>query len=246
MSLITRTFKPSMTVGQVYAKRRGVAGPLLEVGNVLALSIAHEEDVKRQPDRRRGGGGNYAENRRVSSVVMTIEYADWNPVNFARSVFGTSSLVAAGTVTEESHTAYKGGLIRLAHPAPSTVVVKKGVDTISDDNYEVRPEGILIKADAGDITDADTLLIDYAHPEHVNIEAITTSAAELEMAFGGLNEADNGSPLLIDVWRVSSGIAQQLALIQDDFTGLQVTGEILADPTKTGTGISRFYRTQMA
>lgn len=246
MSLITRTFKPSMTVGQFYARRRGVPGPMLEVGNVLALSISHEEDVKRQPDRRRGGGGNYAEVRRVSSVTMAVEYADWNPVNFARAIFGTSSLVAAGSVTGESKVAYKGGLIRLDHPAPTDVVVKKGVTTIDAADYEVRAEGILIKSDAAGVTDADTLLIDYDHPEHVNIEAITTSAPELEVAFGGLNEADSGSPMFIDIWRVSSGIAQQLALIQDDFTGLQVTGEILADPTKTGVGISRFYRAQIA
>jgi hypothetical protein len=93
--------------------------------------------------------------------------------------------------------------------------------------------------------DADALTVSYTHPEHVNIEALTSSAPELELTFGGLNEADSGKPVIVDIWRLGAGIAKTLALIQSDFGKLPVEGEVLVDPTKVGVGISRFYRAQL-
>jgi hypothetical protein len=246
MSLMKQIYKPSMNVGQVYARPYGAANaPRVPVGNVLVVELAHEEEVKKQPDMTRLGGGTYAQVRRISGVNLKLELADWNPVNFTRSVFGIAATVAGAAVVDEPHKVYKGGLIRLAAPQPTLVTVKKGVDVIAPANYEVRPEGIFVPEDAADAVDADDWLISYTHPEHVNIEALTSAAPELELSFGGLNEADSGKPVIVDVYRLGSGIAKTLALLGTDFGSLEIEGEVLVDPTKSGTGISRFYRAQM-
>jgi hypothetical protein len=245
MSLIKQIYKPSMNVGQVYARPYGAAAaPRVPVGNVLVVELTHEEEVKKQPDMTRLGGGTYSQVRRISGVNLKLKLADWNPLNFTRAVFGTLATVAGAAVVDEPHVAYKGGLIRLVAPQPTLVIVKKAAVVIDAAQYEVRPEGIFVPEDST-IVDADELTISYTHPEHVNIEALTAAAPELELSFGGLNEADSGKPVIVDVYRLGSGIAKTLALLGTDFGSLEIEGEVLVDPTKSGVGISRFYRAQM-
>ncbi len=244
MALIKQIYKPSMNVGQVYARPYGSAAARAPVGNVLSLELTHNEEVKKQPDMTRLGGGTYAQVRRINGVSLKLQLADWNPVNFTRAVFGIAAVVAGAAVVDEPAVAYKGGLIRLDKPQPSLVTVKKAAVAVDAADYEVRPEGIFIP-ETSSLVDADAITISYTHPEHVNIEALTSAAPELELTFGGLNEGDSGKPVIVDIWRLGAGIAKTLALLASDFGKLEVEGEVLVDPTKAGVGISRFYRTQM-
>lgn len=242
-AIIKKVYTPSLTVGQVYAKVYGSAGNPLPIGNVLELIIEHKEEVQTQPDMTQLGGGKHAEVRRVTDITGSMKLADLNVVNLARAVLGTVSGVDSGTVTDEPHTATLGGLIRLAHINPTTVVLKKSAAVITAaGNYEVRPEGIFILADAADLSDADAVTVDYAYGDQVVIEALTTKTPELQLSFGGLNEANDGNARVVDIWRVGSGVTKQLSLIDSKFGNLDVPLSILIDSTKTGAGISKYYR----
>lgn len=244
MSLITQIYKPMSNVGQVYAAPYGIAGPLAPIGNVLELQLTHDEEVKKQADFTRLGGGTHAQFRRVNSASISFTMADLNPVNFARSILGTVSESEAGDVKDEAHTVSKGGLIRLAHLQPSAVVIKKATTVIAAaGNYEVRPEGIYI-VPGTTLADGDAITVDYTHVATATLEALTQKAPELQICFGGLNEADSGKPVVVDVWRVGQGVAKTLALMNNNFMGLAVEGEILIDPNKVGDAISRHYRVQ--
>lgn len=59
----------------------------------------------------------------------------------------------------------------------------------------------------------------------------------------GLNESNSGKPVIFALWRVSQGVAKQLTLIKKGFGALDIEGEVLQDPSKTGVGISRYMRT---
>lgn len=113
-------------------------------------------------------------------------------------------------------------------------------------NYEVRPEGIYLLPTATGIADSDELWVSYTYGAYAAIEALTSKAPELELTFGGLNEADGGKPVLVEIWRASQGITKTLALISKGFGALDVEGSVLMDPTKVGTSISRYYKTSMA
>ena len=54
---------------------------------------------------------------------------------------------------------------------------------------------------------------------------------------------DSGKPVIVDLWRVSQGVTKQLTLIKKGFGALDIEGEVLQDPGKTGVGISRYMRT---
>ena len=247
MSVITETYKPSMTVGQVYARPYGSAAAPMPIGNVLELALEHKEQVIKQPDMSRLGGGTHAEVRRIEEVTVKMKLADINVVNLARATMGTLQAVAMGTVADEAHVATLGGLVRLAHIQPTAVVLKKGVTVVAAaGNYEVRPEGIYILPTATGLTAADAITVAYSYGEYAAIEALTTKAVELELTFGGLNEADEGKAVLVEIWRASQGVTKSLALIQDKLGALDVEGTVLMDPTKVGVGISKYYKTSMA
>ena len=245
-------YKPSMTVGQVYAKPYGSAASMTAIGNVLELALEHNEDVQKQDDMTQLGGGTYAEVRRVTEVKVKMKIADLNFVNLARASLGTVAAFEAGTVEDQAFTvASTGVLLPLEHIAPTQVVVKKGADAASAQavtmagNYVVKPEGIVLLAGATGITVADKLWVSYSYGEYAAIEALTTKAPELQLLFGGLNEADSGKPVIVDIWRASQGVTKALTLINKGFGSLDVEGTVLKDPTKSGAAISQYYRTRM-
>lgn len=241
--IVKRVYAPSALVGQLYAKVYGSTGPFVPVGNTLELVTEQSESVEKQDDMTKLGGGVHAEIRRVTGVAFKAKIADLNIVNLARAALGTVSTEDAGAVTNAEYTVHLGGLIPLPHINISSLVVKKGTDVVPDTNYELRPEGLWIPGDAAGLADGDTIKLTYQHADQVVIEALTAKASELTFRFGGLNEADSGKPVVVDMHRVSQGVAKQLTLIKKGFGSLDVEGELLQDPTKTGAGVSRYMRT---
>jgi hypothetical protein len=238
-----RTFRPTMNSGILYARLAGSAAAMADIGGVAELQLAINEDIKKQTDFSKAGGGTRAQVNRVSSVELTAKLQDINPVNLSRAVFGAASSVAASTVVGEAQTAYLGGLVALAKPAPTSVVVKIGATVVAAaGNYEVRPEGVYVLATATDLADGDAITVDYAHGGFDVVQALVDAAPTLEMRFGGVNEADNGSPVIVDIFKVKLGATSGLGLIHTDFGTLDVKGEVLYDPTKTGVGISHYFQ----
>lgn len=244
--VITRKiYKPSYNVGQLYAAAYG-SDVLLPVGNVLSLEVAHTEEVSKQPDMTRLGGGTYAEVRRVTEATLTTKLTDLNVVNLARATLSTVSEIDAGTVVDKPIVLRRGGLIPLPHIILTNVVIKVGTDPITPaGNYEVRPEGIFIYDSSPDIEDEDAGTLSYSFAGQAVLEALTTKSSELVLRFGSLNEADDGKPVVVDIWRASQGVTKTLALLTGKFGELDVTGTLLADPNRMGAGISRYYRTTM-
>lgn len=98
-------------VGKVSMRVAGSATAREFVGNVSSLGFSVEEDTKDLKDYTKGGGGSYNEVRRVSAVTCKMTLHDISPENLARAVFGNTSSVAAGAVTDEAITeVYAGGI----------------------------------------------------------------------------------------------------------------------------------------
>lgn len=244
--IVKRIYRPSALVGQVYAAVYGSDSAMLPIGNVLDMQIDYAEDVEKQEDMTRLGGGTHAEIRRVTDVTFKATLADLNVANLARAVLGTVDPQNAGQVQDKEYTAKKGALIALPHVSVSSLVVKKaGQPVAAAGNYELRPEGLWIFDTATGVADDDTLAISYDYADQVVIEHLTAKTAELQLRFGGLNEADSGKPEIVDMWRVSQGVTKQLALIKQGFGSIEVEGTLLQDPARQGIGLSKYMRTTM-
>ena len=242
--MATQHFKPTLLAGIVYAREIGSSSPLLPIGGVQELSLDYEVKKIEQVNTA-GGGGKRSTIERVENFLVKGKLQDLNAVNIARCLRSTSTEVAAGTVVDELHTAYRGGLAALAKPSPTAVTVKTAADvTIAPTNYEVRPEGIYFYDDAPDIAvlPAGTAVkISYAHSGYNLHELLTRASPILHMQFAGMNEAELDAPFLVDLWRVQQGLMKSLSLISGDaYAVLDFEGEVLSDPTRTGVGISKF------
>lgn len=172
-----------------------------------------------------------------SSVVVRIgvSVATATPLtaagNYTVTATGIQIDAAAPDVPNDS-TLY----VSYTYPTTGTPVSAAG-------NYEVRPAGIFILAEAVDLADDAEILVDYEYADYAIIEALTSKPKELELIFEGMNEADSGKPVVVNIWRASQGVASSLALLQEKgFVTQKVTGSIMQDPTKTGEGISKYYR----
>lgn len=241
--IVKRTYAPTALVGKLYATVYGSSAALAPIGNVLEATTEQTESVEKQDDMQLLGGGTHGEIRRVTGVSLKLKIADLNIINWARGVLGTVSPQDAGTVTDEPYEVRLGGLIPLPHINVSALVVKKGVTVIAAaGNFDLLPEGIWVRADAATLVESDAITVSYSFGDQVVIEALTTKAPELTFRLGGLNEADSGRPVVVDLWRVSQGITKQLTLIKKGFAPLDVEGEVLQDPSKTGVGISKYMR----
>lgn len=251
-----QTFKPSKLVGQMYARVHGSSVAPKPIGNVLEVSIEHKEEVETQPDMTQLGGGVHAEVRRVTEATLKMKLADLNLTNFMRAVQGIGKVIDGDTAAPKKYKAFHGGLIMLDHLSPTGVVVKVGADEATatavdaPGNFQVRHEGIYVLPDAKDIPEAvggTDVWVSYTYGDYATIEAMTTKPVELELLFGGLNEADGGKPVMVNIWRCSQGITKSLALLgSKGFGALDVEGTILMDPMKTGLDVSRYYRVSMA
>ena len=244
--IVKRVYRPSALVGQVYAAVYGSNAPLIPIGNVLDMQVEYKEDVQKQEDMTKLGGGTHAEIRRVTDVGFKATLADLNVTNLARAILGTVDPQNAGQVADKEYTVKKGALIALPHVSVSSLVVKKaGQPVAAAGNYELRPEGLWIFDTATGLADSDTISISYDYADQVVIEHLTAKTAELCLRFGGLNEADSGKPEVVDMWRVSQGVTKQLALIKKGFGSIEIEGTLLQDPSRQGVGISKYMRTTL-
>ena len=85
---------------------------------------------------------------------------------------------------------------------------------------------------------------------HAQVMQLSTSVVPEVVGGGRIKlvprpKADQGKPCIVDLWRVSQGVTQQLAQLQQGFSNLEVSGSVLMDPNKVGAGISRYMRTTL-
>jgi hypothetical protein len=234
--------------GKVLIRPFGSDDPFQWVGLALEASISVAQQEFSLPNRATPGGGNYDAISRIDAVTLSMTLGERKPDVLAYALFGENAAPASAAVVAEEHEATPDGYIQLAHPGPYTLV------TVTDDatspgaiptagNWELTSGGLHIFADADDIEDGDVIKVSYTYPAYDRIEAVTRSAPELEIHFNGENEADNSYPRNAKLWRVKLAPIDNIALISaDDFSTFTVTGEILIDTSKTGDGISQYFR----
>ncbi|MCK4517802.1 hypothetical protein KAT92_03440, partial [Candidatus Babeliales bacterium] len=211
------------------------------------LDIAHNENKLKLPDHTQPGGGNRNIVSRIESVECAIKFYDFTPENMALALNASVSSVVGGSIVDEPHKAYADGFIPTNFPGISAVNCQEssgglGTDFTEGVDYEIHSGGILILSGYTGVEGAD-IFIDYDHVGIDIVEALIDSGKEYELFFDGINEAQSGAPHTMEVFKIKFSPAQTLTMISEsDFVGLELTGELLIDTSKTGVGISKYYK----
>jgi hypothetical protein len=245
------TYYPYLGSGKIYARVAGTAASagLIYMGNASKLDITVKDKKVTLQDFSKPGGGVYASVSRIEAATLNVTLNDLNKANIARAIFGTDSAITGATVADEVVTAYLDALVPLAHPNPTALTVKDGatglISYVAGADYEVRAGGIFIMT-GGAIVASESLKVSYTYASYSKVEAMTGGAPVLELHFEGLNEANSGKPVIVDIYRAQLSPAKALTLLGDKFSDLTVDAEMLVDTSKTGTGISQFFRVKLA
>ncbi|MBF0371237.1 MAG: hypothetical protein HQL52_17450 [Magnetococcales bacterium] len=290
--------------GKVYA-RPFAGGKLRYLGNNKELKISVSEEVHELKNYDDPQGGTADIVRRIDKVEISVTLSEFSPENLALSLHGTASQTTADSITDEVHTAYTDGLIRLAHIDPTSVTVTStdggdasawtattsySVDTYvtpvggggryykctaagdsdgtepvwptdgstivdgtaawqdmglitraEDSDYQVTGAGLLILP-GGLIEDGRDIKVGYDYTAEDVVNALTESNTELTLVFDGVNTAHDDRTRVVDIYRVRFGPVNEMQYKSDSFGEFSLTGTLLADSTKTGAGISKYFK----
>lgn len=192
MAIITRTYQPFMLVGRVYAKAYGSTAGYRHVGNVDAFALAQEEEVIKQTDMTRLGGGTYAEVRRINEINVTLTLKDLNAQNAKWAVLGNAAEVAGGTSSMEV-VAKKGDYYPVPEGNASSVTVSKagGTVPVADERHESISDGDTFELVDVPINNIVELRIGTALGTVLNTSKYTVSGKTVTIAIdAGLTDSD--------------------------------------------------------
>ena len=232
--------------GPVYIKLKSNDGGFLPVGNCSNLECSFDEEEQTLQDFTSASGGNANALTEVSAFSGTMVMHDYSPENLALALRGTVAFEAAGAVTAEAHgsNGVVGEFIPFSYlrDATENLTVVKNDDSALEEgtDYTVENNGIIVLGAGG--IDATGVKFTYTKHDSEVMEALTTGGLEYSLLFNGLNTAQGGTPVQIEIHRLKFSPAQGLQFITESFGEMSVDFEVLSDATKTGTGISKFMK----
>lgn len=209
-----------------------------DIGNVGELTLTIESEEKSLMNYRTPGGGEANSIDRITGVNGAITMYDWDIANLSMAIFGSTTAVTAGAVTNEAHVAYTGGLVRLnfAPDTSTTITVTNTAGTVtyvstgSTPDYNITKGGVEITT-GGSIADGSDIHVDYTKDAGNVANALVTQSTEYAVTVVGLNEAQSGKAVIIDLYRVKFSPVENLNFISDEYGELSLSFSVIQDTT---------------
>jgi hypothetical protein len=228
--------------GKVYVGNRnadGTPGRLQWVGNAPVFRLALNEDVVERPESY---SGNRLPNRRMTRSrggELTLTFDEFSVNNMALALLGVNTLVAASaSVTNhvlggaDGANVVVGDTLLLPRKNVASLTVKDNANTslALNTNYDVDlfAASITIKNLSAGGPYTLPLKADFT-PGAVNVQgAFKALSTEVYIRMDGVN-TDDGSRVVVDVFRARLSPTRQMDFINDDFNDFELSGAILAD-----------------
>jgi len=222
--------------------------PLEEVGNVSAYSFSPQTNTIELADGQNPGGGPANSVDRVTGYNLSYTFHDFKPSNFARSLRGVATAVAAATIADEAAAAAIGAFVPLARIAAEVTSVKNtGGTTTYEAGKDYRLERGMLFIPAGStipaaVNGAPNIKVSYKHGAIGRVEVGVTSQKFYEVHFVGINEAQGGKLVRAIAHKVKGGMLNEMGLLGDQFAAGTVAGALVKDSAKaTGPDISPYF-----
>lgn len=226
--------------GRVYIGARDSNGNplgLTFVGNVPDLKVSLSVETLEHQESQSGQRLTDLQLIKTKKGEFACTLEELIESNLELALYGSTTTVITGTVTDEAviATAELGKLYLLGHQNVSSVVVKAGATTVPSDQYTLNAKhGSIQFTDITGVTGA--IAASYSHGT-ANITAMFTQPLpERWVRFEGLNTADSNKEVVIDLYRVAINPAKDLSVIGTDLMKFELSGQVLADLTKSAVG----------
>ncbi|MFZ2999827.1 MAG: hypothetical protein WA071_05840 [Undibacterium umbellatum] len=180
-----------------------------------------------------------------ASIDLTL--MEFSKENLSFALFGKTTSTASGSVTGEQLTSglLVGDRIPLKNPNVSAVVITDSAATpatVNPSKYEVDPKyGAITIKDVAGLT--QPLIAAYSHGAVDSVAIFASTPDDLFLRYEGINLAQGGAPIVVELYRVKSEPLKELSLITDKQGDMKVNAEVLIDSTKPADGaMGRFGR----
>lgn len=206
------------------------------------LAMAVDETV-RHKESYSGQRGTVRRFDIGNSMTLSATLHQFDPARLARFTNGTVTTVAGGSVVGEvlPLALAVGDVIKLDNPGVSllTIVDSNGTPaTYPPASYELTagPGSIEILTAPGALT--DPLKASYTYAARKELAFLNALPSTIAMRVEAINLAENNAPVVFELYKVSTSLIKQLALITNgtDVAGSDVEGEVLLDSSKLATG----------
>lgn len=216
--------------GKVYLGRRNDAGQAVTmrwIGDVDSLEVALTTESF---THKESYSGHRAPVRRISTSKdgsVTSTWYEHSPENLAVLLYGEKVVVPAGTVTGEVLPAgiVAGDRVLLAHHNVSAVIIT-GLTLGEDYTVDLKFGAIEFIT-----TPATPPSVNYSYASSINTSMFTASPVDLFLRYEGINLAENGAPVVLELYKVQFDPVSALSLINTDTSlpGLETTAAVLLD-----------------
>ncbi|MDH0120838.1 hypothetical protein N7325_13550 [Stutzerimonas stutzeri] len=244
--------------GHLKMRRSGSGLPFQKCGLVSTIQTTIETNNLTLGDTTTPQGGEYDSVDRITGVGLSINFREFFTPVLAGILWGDVTTVPSATHTDEQHVAAVDGTIALdqmpleidgvtnvVDGAPGTVTFEEFDDWVmTGSGIEVVAGGALEQAILAAAPGTPySVSVDYKSAAVDVVEALTNSGLELELLFEGENAAGTKKRIEARFWKCRLNPASsQDWLSVDDFMGAESTCKVISDPTKVGTGKSKYFR----
>ncbi|RZS86071.1 hypothetical protein [Pigmentiphaga kullae] len=224
-----------------------VAG-LIPLGNAPVLNLTATETTETVKDYTSPAGGTFCSRREIDAVAVALTLRCHSPHNWALATSGSGydNTIASAAVEDEPHVLHLGAVEPLTHliddNIPVVVTSPDGDTTyVAGVDYIVTPSGSIEHVVGGSIPaptittgkGQPNIAVSYTRREQRLIQLYSQPARELTLHFDGYNVAEGGAdPTHFDLFRVQFGPAATVNVISDNIAQLELTGNVLRDPTR--------------
>lgn len=219
--------------GKVFLAKRDAAGKpgvWRWIGDCDALSLALEVESF---DHKESYSGQRAAVRRLytgQSGTITSTWYERSPENVALLLYGEAAVIPEGTVTDEALPAdlKAGDRVTLEHQNISDLVLGTLVEGT---DYVAYPDVGAIEF----LTDQATApKAGYKHGSSVNTSMFTKNAQELALRYEGINLAEGGKRVILELYKIQFDPASAIDWINTDtsLSGLETTAGVLMDTAR--------------
>lgn len=221
----------------------GILGAWRWIGDVSSLKLSldlEKVEVKESYSGQKGLARSFPTGK---TSTLTAILHSLVPENLALTLFGKSLTTPGGTVTGEvlPNNMKAGDVIMLARQGVSNVVITDsagGPATLDPKHYNVSQHGTfeLLSLPAPPPTQPFKAAYSYAETKAVGM--FTAPQPLVALRYDGINLAENGAPVVFELYRMATDPLKELAFITDGNTvaGMEVVGGVLIDPTKPANG----------
>jgi len=232
--------------GEMYMGK--IDNPLRFVGNVSEFKVTVSENSVGQKDWTSTGGGEKCALSRIDSVGGSVSLLEYSPENLAMALYGNSTSSSDGGAQNDTGEVVFGSLIETTHLVdlnqPYTVVGAASYTEEAGD-FKMTTGGVR-PLKGGNMVADETVTITYVSPTNYGvIEPFTESSTPYKIKFTGLNEAQSGRGVIIEVYKTLVLPTSEVSFINDDFGSIVSNLKLLSDDTVVGTGLSKFMKITM-